>query len=204
MSAPDLAARLSARKEEIRRQAHTARRHLPNKDAVSRRITARLLALEAYQAATTVLYYVDVRDEVRTRPILAAAVHSDKRIVVPYCVEDQLRLLSLDSMDEMVAGAYGILEPREELRSLPEKQVAAEQLDLVLVPGLAFDRQGGRIGYGKGYYDRLLAAARRDTLLIALAYDCQIFDAIPMQPHDIYMDAVLTESAIHQGRGRQA
>lgn len=203
MSASDLATRLAARKEEIRRFAHAARRAVPDKDGLSRRITNHLLSLDEYQAAGTILFYVDVRDEVRTQEVLASAVRSDKQIVVPYCVENQLKLFSLASMDEMEAGAYRIPEPRAELRSLPEKRVAVEQLDLILVPGLAFDRQGGRIGYGKGYYDRLLAAARRDTLLVALAFDCQIFDGVPMQSHDIYMDAVITESTCHQGRGRQ-
>ncbi|WP_164101318.1 5-formyltetrahydrofolate cyclo-ligase [Candidatus Laterigemmans baculatus] len=204
MSAPDLAAALANRKAEIRRAAHAARQRLPGKDELSRKIIDRLLASDVYQAAATVLFYVDVRDEVRTQAVLASAVNSGKQIAIPYCVDDQLRLFPLASMDELEPLTYGILEPREELRGLAEKRLDAEQLDLILVPGLAFDRDGGRIGYGKGYYDRLLATARRDAVLVALAYDCQIFDAIPMQPHDVYMDLVITESAVHSGRGRRS
>jgi 5-formyltetrahydrofolate cyclo-ligase len=71
-----------------------------------------------------------------------------------------------------------------------------------MVPGVAFDREGGRTGHGKGYYDKLLQHARPDAPLVALAFECQLFPEIPMQPHDIFMDAVVTEEAVYPGRGR--
>lgn len=199
MSAADLA----ARKDEIRKAAHAARRAQPNKDAVSRQITDRVRSLPEYKSARTVMYYVDVRDEARTRQALPEAIQSEQRIVIPYCVEGELELFLLESMEELEEGAYRILEPKAELRSVPEKQVSVEELDLILVPGVAFDREGGRTGHGKGYYDKLLEHARLETPLVALAFDCQIFDAIPMQSHDIYMDKVVTESTTYQGRGRK-
>lgn len=199
MSAADLA----ARKDEIRKAAHAARRAQPDKDAVSRQITDRVRSLPEYQSARTVMYYVDVRDEARTRQALPDAIQSDQRIVIPYCVEGELELFLLESMDELEEGAYRILEPKSELRSVPEKQVSVDELDLILVPGVAFDRRGGRTGHGKGYYDKLLEHARLETPLVALAFDCQIFDEIPMQSHDIYMDKVVTESTVYEGRGRK-
>lgn len=199
MSAADLA----ARKDEIRKAAHAARRAQPDKDAVSRQITDRVRSLPEYQSARTVMYYVDVRDEARTRQALPDAIQSDQRIVIPYCVEGELELFLLESMDELEEGAYRILEPKAELRTVSEKQVAVDELDLILVPGVAFDRQGGRTGHGKGYYDKLLEHARLETPLVALAFDCQIFEEIPMQSHDIYMDKVVTESAVYEGRGRK-
>lgn len=199
MSAADLA----ARKDEIRKAAHAARRAQRDKDAVSRQITERVRSLPEYRSARTVMYYVDVRDEARTRQALPEAIQSDQRIVIPYCVEGELELFLLESMDELEEGAYRILEPKAELRSVPEKQLAVDQLDLILVPGVAFDREGGRTGHGKGYYDKLLEHARLETPLVALAFDCQIFDSIPMQEHDIYMDKVVTESTVYQGRGRK-
>ena len=105
-------------------------------------------------------------------------------------------------MDELAVGMYKILEPKAELRKLPEKQVAATDLDLVMVPGVAFDRHGGRMGHGKGYYDKLLQHARPDTPLIALAFECQLFPEIPTAGHDIFMDKIITETAIYQGKGR--
>lgn len=194
---------LAARKDEIRKAAHAARRAQEDKEQVSTQITDRVCTLPAYQAALTVMYYVDVRDEVRTRQALPDAIASDKRVVIPYCVDGELELFLLESMDELEEGAYRILEPKAALRLVPEKNIPVEQLDLILVPGVAFDREGGRTGHGKGYYDKLLEHARLDTPLVALAFDCQIFESIPMQSHDIFMDLVVTETTVYTGRGRK-
>lgn len=198
MSTSDLA----AKKDEIRKAAHAARKAQTDKDAVSTQITDRVRSLPEYVAAKTVMYYIDVRDEARTRQALPEALASDKRIVIPFCVDGELELFWLQSMDELEEGAYRILEPRAELREVSEKRIPVEELDLILVPGVAFDRVGGRTGHGKGYYDKLLEHARPQTPLVALAFDCQIFDEIPMQAHDIYMDKVVTESTVYTGKGR--
>lgn len=194
---------LNQRKSEIRAQSHANRREQENKDELSHAICEKFVALPEYASARTVMYYVDVRTEVRTRHFLPTAIASDKRIVVPYCVNDVLQLFLLESMDELETGMYKILEPRADLRERPEKQVDVEELDLVMVPGVAFDREGGRTGHGKGYYDKLLESARSDTPLVGIAFECQLFSEIPMQSHDIYMDKVITELAVYEGRGRR-
>lgn len=198
MSTTDLA----AKKDQIRKAAHAARKAQADKDAVSTQITDRVQALPEYVSAKTVMYYIDVRDEARTRQALPRALESGKKIVIPFCVDGELELFWLVSMDELEEGAYKILEPKESLRGISEKRVPVEQLDLILVPGVAFDAMGGRTGHGKGYYDKLLEHARPETPLVALAFACQIFDEIPMQAHDIYMDKVVTESTVYQGKGR--
>lgn len=192
----------SARKQQIREQSHANRNAQENKDELSREIVARTMGLHEYQRAKTVLFYVDVRSEVRTRNDLEKALESGKKIVVPYCVDGELELFHLESMDEMSLGMYRILEPKQELRTIDSKRVDVKEIDLIIVPGVAFDRNGGRTGHGKGYYDKLLEHARPDTPLIALAFECQLFDEIPMQSHDIYMDKVVTEKAAYVGRGR--
>ena len=196
-------AQLAELKRTIREQAHENRRQQENKDGLSRDIIERLFALREYQRSATVLFYVDVRAEVRTRHALPTALQHGKRIVVPYCVDGELQLFHLKDMDELSLGMYRILEPRQELRGLPEKQVRIDQLDLIIVPGVAFDTRGGRTGHGKGYYDKLLEHARPDTPLVALAFDCQMFAEVPMQAHDIYMDLIITPSAVYAGRGRR-
>ncbi|MCM2370423.1 5-formyltetrahydrofolate cyclo-ligase [Aporhodopirellula aestuarii] len=189
-------------KREIRRAAHAARRVQPHKDRVSKQITDAVVDLAIYRHADCVMWYVDVRDEVRTRQVLADQIASGKQIVVPYCVDDQLELFRLESMEELVEGMYGVLEPKAELRGRPDKVASVDQLRLILVPGVAFDREGGRLGHGKGYYDRLLQNVRPDTLLVSLAFECQVFDKIPMQPHDVPMDLVVTQCKVYEGRGR--
>jgi 5-formyltetrahydrofolate cyclo-ligase len=205
MTAPPPADDFLARKAAIREQARKNRIAQKDKEAVSRRIVGAFMALPEYVAARTVMWYVDAGSEVRTRHVLPEALAGGKRIVVPYCIVEtnQLELFHLEDMAELAEGAHKILEPRTELRDRPGKRVAPEELDLVMVPGVAFDPRGGRMGQGKGYYDRLLARARPDAPLVALAFECQVFPEIPVAPHDIYMDAVLTEAKRYPGLGRK-
>jgi 5-formyltetrahydrofolate cyclo-ligase len=193
------------RKTIIRDLARKNRVAQKNKDELSRTICDTFTALPAYAAAKTVMWYVDAGSEVRTRHTLPAALTHGKRVVVPWCVVEtnQLELFLLEDMSELVEGAYKILEPKAELRELPAKRVRPDELDLVMVPGTAFDPRGGRMGQGKGYYDRLLSNARADAPLVALAFECQIFDEIPVAPHDVFMDAVLTETRTIAGKGRK-
>src|SRR4051812_2636204 len=161
------------------------------------------MPLPEYAAARTVLFYVDVRSEVRTRHYLPTALTHGKKVVVPWCNDQgELELFHLESMDELAVGMYRILEPKPELRRLPAKQVEPRALDLVMVPGVAFDRTGARMGHGKGYYDKLLQHARPDAPLVALAFECQLFPEIPTAPHDVFMDKVITEKAVYPGKGR--
>lgn len=198
----DLPSEIAGRKQQIREQAHANRRAQDNKDEVSRIIVDKFEALDAYARARTVMYYIDVRAEVRTRQALPQALAGPKKVVIPYCVDDVLELFWLENMAELEVGMYKILEPRAELRTVPEKRVPVEELDLVMVPGVAFDRRGARMGHGKGYYDKLLEHARLDAPLVALAFECQLFPEIPTAPHDIFMDQIITEAAIYPGKGR--
>ncbi len=190
-------------KAEIRKVAFANRRNQEDKDSISRRIMATFMEQPEYQQANTVMFYVDVRAEVRTRHDLPDALASGKKIVVPWCNADgELELFHLESMEELEIGMYKILEPREELRGLESKQVEVTELDVIMVPGVGFDSKGGRTGMGKGYYDKCLQHARPDATLTAVCFDCQIFEEIPVQQHDIYMDKVITESTVFAGVGR--
>lgn len=200
MSAPTAA--IQELKTRIREQAHASRNAQENKDDLSRQIVARFKELPEYDQAETVMYYLDVRSEVRTRHDLADAMASSKRIVVPYCVDGFLHLFHLTDMDELSVGMYKILEPKEELRDVAAKKVDPKELDLVMVPGVAFDKRGARMGHGKGYYDKLLEHVRPEAPLVALAFECQLFPEIPVAPHDVFMDKIVTEQDVYVGRGR--
>jgi 5-formyltetrahydrofolate cyclo-ligase len=196
-------ASVQERKKVIRDQAHENRRNQEHKEELSRAICDKFVSLPEYAAARTVMYYVDVRTEVRTRDYLVTAFAHDKKIVVPWCHENgELELFWLKSMDDLAIGMYKILEPKPELRLLPDRQVPVTDLDLIMVPGVAFTRDGARMGHGKGYYDKLLEHARPDVPLVALAFECQLFPEIPTQEHDVFMDQIITEVAVYRGRGR--
>ncbi len=148
------------RKETLRRQAHANRQAQENKDELSQTICRKFAELPEYAAAKTVMFYVDVRAEVRTRHYLPTALEHNKRIVVPYCVEGELELFHLERMDELAIGMYKILEPKAGAAgNCRQKKIDVAELDLIMVPGVAFDRTGARMGHGFGYYDKLLEHA---------------------------------------------
>ena len=187
-------------KDSIRRTAAAARRAQADKERLSRQITDRLQSMPQYVAAGCVLWYVHVRDEVRTAQALQGALRetlqSGKKIVVPYCVGEDLHLFDLQGWDDLSPGAFGIMEPRPERRGRADRSVAVAELDLILVPGVAFDPNGGRLGHGRGFYDRLLAGVRPETVLVGVAFECQIVPRVPLDDHDVSMDWVVTEKRL--------
>jgi 5-formyltetrahydrofolate cyclo-ligase len=194
-------------KAAMRRAAYDARNAQADKDRVSELAIARFLDLPEYQRAATAMWYIDCRSELRTRQALPAALGSGKRIVVPYCTVDEhgankLGLWLLESMDELIVGKWKILEPARERWGEPGKEVPVAELDIVMVPGVGFSRDGGRMGNGQGYYDRLLTNVRADCPLVGLCYESQLFDDLVVSPHDVFMDRVVTENAVYDGRGR--
>jgi 5-formyltetrahydrofolate cyclo-ligase len=184
-------------KRLLRTEALSLREAQPDKDDVSRRIVERLVSLPIYQSARVVLFYVDVRSEVRTQWFFPEVLKAGKRLIVPYCIGAELALFRLCDLGELVPGRFGILEPDPNLRTLPDRRVLPDELNLLVVPGVAFDSRGGRMGHGFGFYDRLLASVCSDVPKIGLAFECQIVPEVPMEPHDVALDAVVTESAVY-------
>jgi 5-formyltetrahydrofolate cyclo-ligase len=171
-NAPDLLDRKAA----MRRAAYDARNAQADKDRLSELAVAALVQLPEYQRAGTALWYIDCRSELRTRHALPAALASGKRIVVPYCTVDEagankLGLWLLAGMDELVVGKWKIMEPPRERWGEPGKEIPPDQIDLAIIPGVGFSRQGARMGNGQGYYDRLLPLVRPDCPLVALNGD---------------------------------
>jgi 5-formyltetrahydrofolate cyclo-ligase len=185
-------------KTALRREALARRDATPDRDERSRRIQDRLLSLEEYQRARTICLYAGVKSEVTTLPILVRALEEGKRVALPACDGDRLRLVYVTSLDDLAqAGRFGLLEPKPELAAAPERRCPVDAVDLFVVPGVAFDPTGGRIGYGRGFYDRLLVDARLDAARIGLAFDCQMVDRVPANPDDVPMHRVLTEARIY-------
>lgn len=192
-------------KQQQRQQAYAARQAQPDKDALSERICRNFMAQPWYEAANTVLWYAHCRTEVRTLPALQQALNGYKRTAVPYCTVDNaankvLGLWHLQALDELQPGMWNILEPPKQRWQEAERKVEPVELDLLMVPGVAFDSRGGRLGNGAGYYDRLLANVRPDALKVGVCFQSQLLPGIVMQPHDQRMDFVLTEQSLFDCR----
>jgi 5-formyltetrahydrofolate cyclo-ligase len=185
-------------KHHIRAAAHLRRLHQQEGERRSQLIFDRLVDLPEYRGARSVLCYVSFRSEVSTHAFFSRMWADGKRVVVPYCTAQHLSLFCLHSFDDLAPGTLGILEPKPGLRGQDHRRCEVQEIDLLVIPGLAFDRQGGRLGYGKGYFDRLLPGARDDALLAAVAFECQLFDDVPVQAYDVRVDAVITEAGIYR------
>jgi 5-formyltetrahydrofolate cyclo-ligase len=195
-------------KNQQRRQAYDARERQNDKDEISRIICEKFIAHPAYRQAKTVMWYSHCRSEVRTQPALLRELVTGKRMVIPYCTIDEqgynkLGLWLLEDFAELAPGMWGILEPPKQRWDEVGKEIAPEQLDCIMVPGVAFDRNGGRLGNGAGYYDRLLRNVRADAVLIGVCFESQLVEQVAMESHDVPMDIVITEKALYAGKGRQ-
>lgn len=162
-------------------------------------ICARLLELRPFMDAGTVCCYAAIGSEAPTRDILQAILARGKQLVLPRTLfaERQLALHRVAGLDGLVPGRYGILEP-----SPDSPRIDPSEVDIFLVPGVAFDVAGNRLGYGAGFYDNLLAGA--PGMRVALAHLCQLLPHLPTDPRDMPMDMIVTEAGVVDcRRGRE-
>jgi len=150
----------------------------------SRRLGALFADSEAYRRAKTIYGYLPYNQEVRTVPMLERALAEGKRVAVPKIFGDEMLFIYLEDLSQVAKGYSGIPEPVE------NGPVADDETALVLMPGLAFDPSGNRMGYGGGFYDKLLAKEPNHPT-VALCYDFQVLEHLETQEHDIPVDLVL-------------
>lgn len=144
-----------------------------------------------YRTSRAVMFYVPLAAEVNTTRLLEEALSKGQTVVVPFVSQANQALMAVQIGDpdrDLIPGTYGIKEPRKEL----VKPFEVSQLDLIFVPGLAFDQKGHRLGRGKGYYDRFLKTVPKRVMRYGLAFDFQVFDSIPVNATDISVDRVIT------------
>lgn len=152
--------------------------------SASLQLAEQFYALPVYRNAKTVYGYLPYNQEVRTVPILEQALRDGKKVAVPKVYGDTMRFIYLDDLTQVAPSHMGIPEP------IDDGPVATDETALVLMPGLAFDRTGNRMGYGGGFYDKFLAAEPNHPT-VALCYDFQLVDSIPVDSYDIPVDVVL-------------
>jgi len=150
-------------------------------------IKNKLLKQGVFKRAKRVMFYIAMKGEVETREMIETAKRLGKIIAVPVCVKNRasLRPAILNSHASLRKGPYGVPEP------VTSSFIRPEDLDLVITPGVAFDKKGNRLGRGKGYYDRFLSKIPKDTPSIGLAFNLQILPLIPTTPRDVSVKKVL-------------
>ena len=153
-------------------------------ESKSAKLTEAFLATEAYRNANTIYGYLPYNQEVRTVPLLERALQDGKRVAVPKVYGEEMRFLYIEDMSGIAPGSFGIPEP------IADEPVADDPRALVLMPGLAFDPAGNRMGYGGGFYDRFLCDEPNHPT-VALCYDFQMLPHLQTQEHDIPVDVVI-------------
>ena len=173
-------------KKELRRTIRERKRAMTEEEIVSRseKLGVLFAQSEAYKNAKTIYGYLPYNQEVRTVPMLEQALKDGKKVAVPKVYGDEMKFLYLDDLSKVSKGYAGIPEP------IADEPVADDETALVLMPGLAFDPQGHRIGYGGGFYDKFLAAEPNHPTL-ALCYEFQMLPELHTEEHDIPVDTVL-------------
>ena len=159
----------------------------------SERIKEQIFHADEFKDAKTVLFYVSYDNEVYTHKMIKKSLEIKKQVIIPKIDMKNRTILcsSLTQWDDLLAGAYNILEPRQECLN----EVALESIDLIIIPGIAFDYRGNRIGHGMGYYDRLLQKKMKANRL-GLAFELQIVESIPTDKYDIKVEKIVTEERI--------
>jgi 5-formyltetrahydrofolate cyclo-ligase len=182
-------------KKLLRKQIQKSRDDIPDKKRLdySKEIAQKFLSSGDYRKAENILIFFPFRSEVDTLPIIKKALSDNKKIILPRVNGSELELYFVnDPSAQLESGAYGIMEPCESC-------VAAEtkQIDLAVIPGVCFDENFNRMGYGGGFYDKILAGLPENVKKIALCFQVQLIKSVPTEKHDIRVDKIITETKVY-------
>jgi len=181
------------KKDAIRRDMLSRLKSQPPGDRNTKSLRIKELALRSpfFMKAEVILFYAATSFEVDTRPLILECIKMGKRAALPVTDTSRKKLVPvvIDNMESLAKSSLGIMEPARE----EEKILSPESLDLIVVPGIAFDKSGNRLGRGAGYYDRFLADLPANTVKVGLAFDFQMIDDVPVVPGlDIRLDFVIS------------
>jgi 5-formyltetrahydrofolate cyclo-ligase len=182
-------------KKEIRKMTQEIRDNIDpaEKNSLDEMIIKNLFSWDIYKNSAYIFCYVSFRSEIDTSKILRSAMSECKTVTVPKIdlKSGSMRAFQLENIDrDLAPGEYGILEPRSYCR-----EAEYQRIDLIIAPGLGFTNNGGRLGYGGGYYDRFIKK-NRNIPVCALTYDRLVLDYLPVKDHDVPVDYLITEKCV--------
>jgi 5-formyltetrahydrofolate cyclo-ligase len=187
------------KKQSLRKLLLNKRKLLPKQAIIekSNEIAKKLIKFDKYQQSEKIMLYISTKSEVQTRGIIRYSQKANKKVFIPLVIQekhDMIPSLIIDCEKETAPGSLGIYQPKKEFH----RPFPANILDLVVVPGIAFTEQGHRLGRGGGYYDRFLNKLSKNAYIIALAFEMQMIEEMPLEKNDVPVDCIITEDRIIQ------
>lgn len=186
-------------KSKIRKRILNVRNNMSKEDVKknSNAIMDKITSLDIYKQSKVVFIYMDFKNEVMTSNLIKRMLSEKKRVVIPYTDNINTVLIpsEITKESDLKQNSFGYFEPKSIL------PVNIEEIDLVIVPGVVFDKNLNRIGFGKGYYDKILNRLKPSAKKVALAHDFQVLEDIPAEEHDVKMDMIITEKNIYPFTG---
>lgn len=185
-------------KKEVRRQVLSMRAHLTEEERrfKSMAIEERVLGLPEFEKAKTVMLFLNFRDEVITTGLAEQTLSLGKQLILPRCAPAGVLIPAMieDLSQDIELGMWGIREPKKDTLRETDPLI----IDLIIIPGAAFDLQGNRLGYGGGYYDRFFARLRPSVPRVAIGFETQILPQVPVDLHDQKMTILITEEGVRR------
>lgn len=184
-------------KDNLRKNLLNQRKSMDiqNVTAFSNKIMSTIMELPQFINSKNIMLYLSFNKEVNTYPLIKWCFDNGKTVIAPYCIQDKREIVPFkitNLTSDLAKSTFGVMEPKHDLL----EKANIEDIDLILVPGVVFDVNCNRIGFGAGYYDRFLPKIAKNTPTIGIAYDYQIIDEIPTGKYDVSLDFIITEKRI--------
>lgn len=183
----DLKANL--RKEMLQQRKNMETR---NVSSFSNKIISAIMELPEFINSKNIMLYLSFNKEVNTYPLARWCLDNGKTVIAPYCIQSQREIVPYkitNLVNDLTKSTFGVMEPKYNLL----EKANIEDIDLIIVPGVVFDENCNRIGFGAGYYDRFLPKRSKNTPAVGIAYDYQIIDKVPTGEYDVPLDFIITE-----------
>lgn len=182
-------------KAAIRRETIARRNSITHEEVMEKSAMIQKMAMDLliYRNSKTIGLYANFNNEVSTSLLFDGSMKEGKKVLFPYIMEEKKELIftPVQGLDELMQGPFGIMAPCNK-----DGKNHIGEAELLFIPGVAYDLKGGRIGYGGGFYDRSLGKLVKRPFIAALAYELQIVDEVPVRPHDIRVDVIITEQRV--------
>lgn len=174
-------------KEDLRKKYISIRNNIQNKKEKSLKIFHKIINEEIYKKANVIAIYKSLPSEVDTSDLIEFSFIQGKTVVLPKTILNEIKFYKIDKNEKLIKSEFGVEEPE----GLKEKLINDEKIDLIIVPGICFDKNGNRLGFGKGYYDRFLANTNIDT--IGICFEEQIIEKVITDKYDVKIKKIITD-----------